>query len=208
GVGAGHRAVRRAGPRPARLRCRLHAAGHPLPGGRSPTRPACRGRARYARGTGRARLRALAREGALPPSDARGRREGAGVEGAAMTGDGPERPWPVVQIGGELERAEREWIHTNGTGAYAMSTLALMHTRRHHAILAAALEPPFGRYLVLSHAETSVQVGDRSYRLSTHQFPNLAPTPGYRLLQSFAQDPLPRWTYRLGKAELERRLCL
>lgn len=125
-----------------------------------------------------------------------------------MTGDGPERPWPVVQIGGELERAEREWIHTNGTGAYAMSTLALMHTRRHHAILAAALEPPFGRYLVLSHAETSVQVGDRSYRLSTHQFPNLAPTPGYRLLQSFAQDPLPRWTYRLGKAELERRLCL
>ena len=91
-------------------------------------------------------------------------------------------PWPVINVGGELERAEREWLHTNGAGAYAMSTLALMHTRREHGLLVAALDPPLGRTVVLSHAETSVSVGDRNYRLSTHQFPNVAPTPGYRLL--------------------------
>lgn len=123
--------------------------------------------------------------------------------------DGPrDGPWPSVQVDGELERAEREWLHTNGTGAYAMSTLALMHTRRHHGLLVAALDPPIGRYVVLSHAETAVTTGERTYRLATHQFPGVAPTLGYRNLRLFAQDPLPRWVYRLGKGLLERTLAL
>jgi predicted glycogen debranching enzyme len=117
-------------------------------------------------------------------------------------------PWTSVEVDGELERAEREWLHTNGAGAYAMSTLALMHTRRHHGLLVASLEPPLGRYVILSHAETNVTVADRSFRLSTHQFPGVAPTPGYRHLKTFAQDPLPRWTYLLGKGKLERTLAL
>ena len=116
--------------------------------------------------------------------------------------------WPEVATGGELERAQDEWLHTNGTGAYAMSTVALMHTRRYHGILVAALDPPFGRYVVLSHAELTLHVGDRSHRLATHQFPDVAPTPGYRLLQRFRQDPIPRWDYRVGKGEFERALCL
>lgn len=123
--------------------------------------------------------------------------------------DGPrDGPWPAVSIDGELERAEREFLHTNGAGAYAMSTLALMHTRRHHGLLVAALEPPLGRYVILSHAETTVTTGDRSYKLSTHQFPGVAPTLGYRNLKTFAQDPLPRWSYRLGKGTLERTIAL
>ncbi|MBI3202601.1 MAG: glycogen debranching enzyme N-terminal domain-containing protein [Myxococcales bacterium] len=117
-------------------------------------------------------------------------------------------PWPSVAIDGELERAEREFLHTNGAGAYAMSTLALMHTRRHHGLLVAALEPPLDRWVILSHAETTVTVAGRPFKLATHQFPGVAPTLGYRNLKSFAQDPLPRWTYRLGKGVIERTLAL
>ena len=117
-------------------------------------------------------------------------------------------PWPEVHIGGGLEAAEREWLHTNGAGAYAMSTLALMHTRREHGLLVAPLAPPLERTVILSHAETTIFVGSRTYRLSTHQFPEMAPTPGYRLLADFAQDPLPRWRFRLGKSWFERSLCL
>ncbi|HEX2732834.1 MAG TPA: amylo-alpha-1,6-glucosidase [Polyangiaceae bacterium] len=119
-----------------------------------------------------------------------------------------QQVWPSVETRGELELAEAEWLHTNGAGAYAMSTLAVMHTRRFHGLFVAALNPPLDRYVVVSHGETTVDVGKRIYRLSTHQFPDIAPTPGYRLLESFAQDPLPRWTYRLGKHRLERRLAL
>lgn len=117
-------------------------------------------------------------------------------------------PWQCAEVSGELERAEREFLHTNGAGAYSMSTLALMHTRRHHGLLVAALSPPSNRHVILSHAETSVRVGRRVYRLSTHRFPGLAPTPGYRHLVRFIQDPLPRWIYAIGRNELERRLCL
>lgn len=121
-----------------------------------------------------------------------------------------EGPWPYVETHGELAPAEKEWLHTNGSGAYAMSTVAMMHTRRHHGAFIASLAPPLGRYVVVSHTETNVSVEDdrRVYRLATHQFPNVAPTPGYRLLQSFAQDPLPRWSFRLGQHTLERTLCI
>ena len=119
-------------------------------------------------------------------------------------------PWPVVQTGGEFAPGEREWLHTNGAGAYAMSSIALLHTRRHHGAFIAALDPPLGRHVILSHADTIVWVEEdrRSYRIATHQFPNVAPTLGYRLIEYFAIDPVPRWTYRLGQHTLERTLAL
>jgi predicted glycogen debranching enzyme len=116
--------------------------------------------------------------------------------------------WPEVATRGALEPAEREWLHTNGAGAYAMSTLALMHTRRFHGLLVASLDPPLRRYVIVSQMDSVVSVGQRIYRLSTHQFPGVAATPGYRLLESFAQDPIPRWTFRVGRSTLRVRLCL
>lgn len=116
--------------------------------------------------------------------------------------------WVQVATRGALEPAEREWLHTNGAGAYAMSTLALMHTRRFHGLLVASLDPPLRRYVIVSHVDCVVTVGQRIYRLSTHQFPGVAATPGYRLLEGFAQDPIPRWTFRLGRSILTLRLCL
>src|SRR5664280_1509267 len=108
--------------------------------------------------------------------------------------------WPIVDTYGELDATE--WLHTNGAGAYAMSTVPMMHTRRYHGILVAPLDPPLRRYVSISHAELTLQANGRQYRLSTHQFPNLAPTPGYRLLRQFAMDPIPRWTSRIGDEEL------
>jgi len=119
-------------------------------------------------------------------------------------------PWPVVQTGGDLAPTEKEWLHTNGAGAYAMSTVPLLHTRRYHGAFVAALEPPLGRHVILGHADTAVTVEDdrRTYRLATHQFPNVAPTLGYRLIEYFALDPIPRWMFRLGQHTLERTFCL
>jgi predicted glycogen debranching enzyme len=115
----------------------------------------------------------------------------------------------MVHTGGELA-PEQEWLHTNGAGAYAMSTVPLMHTRRYHGALVAALEPPLGRHVIISHSETtvSVEADKRTYRLATHQFPNVAPTLGYKLIEYFALDPIPRWMFRLGQHTLERTLCL
>lgn len=119
-------------------------------------------------------------------------------------------PWPTVETNGSLAPAEREWLHTNGAGAYSMSTIALMHTRRHHGAFVAALPRPLGRHVIMSHAESQVTLESerRSYRLSTHQFPGVAPTPGYRQLLSFSIDPIPRWVFQIGSYKLERKFCL
>lgn len=118
--------------------------------------------------------------------------------------------WPVVETRGALAPAEREWLHTNGAGAYSMSTIALMHTRRHHGAFVAALPKPLGRHVIIGHAETHVtpESDRRTYRLSTHQFPSVAPTPGYRQLLSFSIDPIPRWVFQINNHTLERSLCL
>lgn len=116
--------------------------------------------------------------------------------------------WPRVQVSGRLESAESEWLHTNGAGAYSMSTVAMRHTRRYHGVLVAALNPPVDRFVIVSHLETTVLVGGRPHRLTVHQSPGAAPTPGYRFLEAFAQDPTPRWTYRLGRARFEQSLAL
>ncbi len=117
-------------------------------------------------------------------------------------------PWPRISCRGRLEPDAREWLHANALGSYAMSTLSLMHTRRYHGMLVAALHPPQSRHVILSHAELTVVAAGRTYRLATHQFPNLAPTPGFRLLERFEQAPLPTWIYRLGAGRLTVCLAL
>jgi len=83
-----------------------------------------------------------------------------------------------------------------------------MHTRRQHGLLVSHLAEDFRRHVVLSHLEMTLEVGGRVHRLSTHQFPNMAPTLGYRSLVSFTQDPLPRWVYRFPTGTIERTVSL
>lgn len=116
--------------------------------------------------------------------------------------------WPTLHVDGKLARARTEWIMGNGAGAYASSTVALMHTRRYHGLLVAALEPPRKRTVVVSHMDIVLQDSGREVELASHQFPNVSPVEGYRHLQWFHQDPLPRWTYQLTRGTFEESLAL
>jgi len=116
--------------------------------------------------------------------------------------------WPTLQVDGLLAPARAEWIVGNGAGAYASSTVALMHTRRYHGLLVAALEPPLMRTVVVSHVDTWLHDDTQETHLASHQFPSVVPLEGYRHLHRFQQDPLPRWTYRLAQGTLEQTLAL
>src|SRR5204862_1643229 len=122
------------------------------------------GRARYARRASSGRDRALARRCPAERTSAGGRAGSPRREVPLKKTPAQERrnewraslqgPWPFVHTAGELDLSEREWLHTNGAGAFSMSTVALMHTRRHHGVLVAALDQPLGRHVIVSHAET------------------------------------------------------
>ncbi|PYQ04251.1 MAG: hypothetical protein DMF82_11170, partial [Acidobacteria bacterium] len=54
----------------------------------------------------------------------------------------------------DLSRASlREWLHTDGLGGYASSTVVGLNTRRYHGLLVAATRPPVGRMVLLSKLE-------------------------------------------------------
>jgi predicted glycogen debranching enzyme len=133
-----------------------------------------------------------------------------------------------VAVNGDLKLARREWLHTNGAGAYASSTLAGMHSRRYHGLLVAALDPPRGRHVFLSHVDATItlprpslpppspvqaygppsRAGRPRWELAKHQFPGVDPESGSFYLQRFDQDPLPRWTHAVAGGELEITLAL
>ncbi|HVF10972.1 MAG TPA: amylo-alpha-1,6-glucosidase [Abditibacteriaceae bacterium] len=95
----------------------------------------------------------------------------------------------------------REWLETNGIGGFASSTIIGCNTRRYHALLCAAVEPPLGRMVLVNKADETITLknpaGDRHFDLGCNQYPGAVHPTGYRFLQEFSTSPLPRWTYIL-----------
>jgi predicted glycogen debranching enzyme len=92
--------------------------------------------------------------------------------------------------GSLVEAASREWLATDGLGGYASGTVAGLATRRYHGLLVAATAPAGASRMVgLSGLDTVVVVGDRRFRLSTHEWSGGAVDPrGYEHCASFDLD--------------------
>src|SRR5580704_16582892 len=68
------------------------------------------------------------------------------------------------------QSSKLEWLETNGTGAFAMGTVAGVNTRRYHGLLVAALHP---RCVLLSRVEEEVELDGRTYALGVVQYPGV-----------------------------------
>lgn len=106
--------------------------------------------------------------------------------------------------------AAREWLAVNGIGGFASGSVAGANTRRYHALLVAALGPPFGRMALLSRLEERVTVQGESFALAANQYASGMIHPdGWRYLAEFAPWPVPTWTYRMpGDTVLIKRIYL
>jgi predicted glycogen debranching enzyme len=104
--------------------------------------------------------------------------------------------------------SEIEWLETNGTGAFAMGTVAGVNTRRYHAHLLATLRPPVERQVVLAKVDEEVIVDGARVALGTNFFPGVVHPRGFENLESFRLDPFPVWRYRVGGITIEKSLFL
>ena len=103
----------------------------------------------------------------------------------------------------------REWLLTNGLGSFASGTVCDARTRTYHGWLIAALEPPGRRTLLLSHLDASLEVAGEVWALSTNFWSSGQIDPlGYRLLRSFAIDPVPTWIWGQQNWQLRRQLVM
>lgn len=104
----------------------------------------------------------------------------------------------------------REWLVTNGAGAYASGTIGGALTRRYHALLVGATRPPLGRRVLLAQVGENVKYAFSAHDLQTSRWADgsLAPR-GFDLLERFELDrSIPTWTYTVADACLEKRLWL
>jgi predicted glycogen debranching enzyme len=101
---------------------------------------------------------------------------------------------------GQLEPyLSREWLLTNGLGAFTSSTVVGCNTRRYHALLCAATMPPLGRVVALNHIRESLQVEGVSAKLefSVNTFRDRIQPRGDRYLRRFELDVSARWEYEV-----------
>jgi predicted glycogen debranching enzyme len=131
--------------------------------------------------------------------------------------DSLERPrlaaLPPLLVGREVcldyDRSSRlEWLEANGTGAFAMGTVAGANTRRYHGLLVASLHPPVQRVMTLSRLEETVLDASGDTPLATNQYPGCLYPSGFQRLVEFRLDPCPTWTFQVGEARIERLLFL
>lgn len=94
---------------------------------------------------------------------------------------------------------DAEWLEPDGTGGFASGTVGGARTRRYHALLLPATQPPVGRMTLINGLDVWAQTaGGVRCGLSTQRYQGdiLAPR-GQDLLTAFHPEPWPRWTFDL-----------
>jgi predicted glycogen debranching enzyme len=104
----------------------------------------------------------------------------------------------------------REWLVTNGIGGYASGTVAGILTRRYHALLVAALNPPLGRTLLVAKWDETVDYDGSSYPLFANRWAGglLDPNGALHLERFHLEGTTPVWTYSAADALLEKRVWM
>ena len=88
---------------------------------------------------------------------------------------------------------DREWLHTNGLGGYASTTLTGNLRRKFHGLLIASLSAPVKRWVFVSNIEDEVYIDGIPQRFENQMFELL---------------PLPKFTCDFGKIIIEKSFVM
>lgn len=101
------------------------------------------------------------------------------------------------------QSSAREWLVTNGCGAFAMGTVSGRRTRRYHGLLIVPKPTLEDRHLGIVALEPTLVVNGQRHRLAADA-DGLAPyLEGFEVV-----DGVPRWTYAVGTTRLRRELAM
>jgi predicted glycogen debranching enzyme len=108
-------------------------------------------------------------------------------------------------------RDSDEWLESDGLGGFASGTVSGIRTRRYHALLLAATEPPSGRRVLVNGLEVWIELGNRRIALSSQRYtPDVTYPDGADRIAEFQPEPWPSWRYHLpdelGTAQITHEL--
>jgi predicted glycogen debranching enzyme len=91
-----------------------------------------------------------------------------------------------------------EWLEADGLGGFASGTVDGIRTRRYHALLLVATQPPAGRLVLVNGLETWVDTPAGTFALSSQRYlPDVVHPDGATRLAAFTDEPWPTWTFAL-----------
>lgn len=106
-----------------------------------------------------------------------------------------------------LDRAlSLEWLETNGRGGFSSGTVAGANTRRYHALLLTARNPPSERFVLINHLEEWLALDGQTFPLSTNLYPGTVHPAGYEHCIGFSTDPWPTWTFDCNGVTVQREI--
>ena len=91
-----------------------------------------------------------------------------------------------------------EWIEADGLGGFASGTVSGQRTRRYHALLLAAQNPPADRVVMVNGFDAWAETPGGTFPISTQHYMGEVESPnGHQYLTSFTTEPWPTWRYKL-----------
>jgi len=108
-----------------------------------------------------------------------------------------------------LPPLQAEWLESDGHGGFASGTVGGFRTRRYHALLLTALQPPAQRRVLVNGFEAWLHCGALSVPLSTQHYGGGVVHPrGIDHLAGFDDEPWPQWRFRFGDGATVHHQCL
>jgi len=87
----------------------------------------------------------------------------------------------------------REWLEADGQGGFAMGAADGIRTRRYHALVCAALQPPDDRRVLVADLEVFAETAHGRFALSSHRYRGDVVYP--EMSATFRHAPWPRWQW-------------
>jgi predicted glycogen debranching enzyme len=98
----------------------------------------------------------------------------------------------------DMDKMKQEWLETDGLGGFACGTVSGIRSRRYHALLVAATNPPAGRVVLVNGFDATVKTAAGNYALSSQLYtPDVIHPDGAQRITGFTTEPWPQWTYAL-----------
>jgi len=97
-----------------------------------------------------------------------------------------------------IDNRTAEWLEADGCGGFASGTIDGIRTRRYHALLLDATNPPTGRMVLVNGVEAWLETLAGKVALTSQRYaPDVVSLDGAERIESFTGDPWPQWIFRL-----------
>jgi predicted glycogen debranching enzyme len=97
-------------------------------------------------------------------------------------------------------RLEDEWLEPDASGGFASGTVGILRTRRYHALLLTATQPPAGRVVLVNGVEAWLALNGARFPLTMQLYaPDVRYPDASASLLSFDTEPWPTWRFRIGE---------